>query len=69
MTEQSGSYPDPFGIIGEEPLRLIGQEWVDHGYPITPIFEEVEPCPICDMPNQVCTEEHAYPPPNPEVWP
>lgn len=39
------------------PLRLLGAEWVDHGYPITPIFDDFEPCIICGMPNSTCTHE------------
>ncbi|QGJ92927.1 hypothetical protein SEA_KABOCHA_37 [Gordonia phage Kabocha] len=38
------------------PDRLIGQEWVDRGYPISPILDEVEDCPICGAPSTTCTE-------------
>lgn len=58
MTESSGSYPDPLHIFGELPLHqteLIGAEWIDHGFRVSPILGGADPCPICDAPNQVCT--------------
>lgn len=60
MTYANGSYPGPQQSVGE--LRIIGQEWVDHGYKITPIFEEIEPCAICDAPDQNCTHFTVYDP-------
>lgn len=37
-------------------LRLLGEEWIDHGYPLTPVLpEDLGPCPICGAPNTTCT--------------
>lgn len=47
------------GFVTDDPFpgpdRLIGQSWIDHGYRVSPSFDEVEPCPICGAANQVCT--------------
>lgn len=48
-----GSQPGPQQSVGH--IHLIGEEWIEHGYKATPIFDEVEPCAICDAPNQTCT--------------
>lgn len=61
MAANEGSYPDP--------LYLIGEEWIEHGYRVSPIFDQFEPCIVCGAPNSTCTEHDAYPPPEPEVIP
>ena len=37
------------------PLRLIGEEWIAHGYQYTPGIPFAEECPICGSPNTTCT--------------
>lgn len=59
MTATDGSYSGPSHETG---TRLIGEEWIEHGYKINPIFEEVEPCPICDAPNQTCSIHTVFDP-------
>jgi hypothetical protein len=46
MTASSGS--------DSGPLHLIGQEWVEHGYPLTPDFAEAWPCIIDGVPFNAC---------------
>lgn len=58
MAAFDGSYPGP--------LHLVGQEWVEHGYRVSPIFENPEPCIICGAPQSTCGEHEGYPPPEPE---
>lgn len=36
-------------------MHLIGQEWVEHGYPVSKTFEQVDPCIICGAPENTCT--------------
>lgn len=64
MTSSNGSYSGPRRSPALQPgepeqsaghVRLIGEEWIEHGYRASPIFDEVEPCAICDAPNQTCT--------------
>lgn len=53
-------------------MHLIGQEWVEHGYPVSKTFETVEPCIIDGAPQNTCTHsghnpnEHLSHMPNPE---
>lgn len=37
------------------PSRLIGEEWIAHGYQTTPDMLTPDPCPICGSPNGTCT--------------
>lgn len=39
-----------------DPSRLIGAEWIEHGYRVTPDFREPEECPICQSPDTTCTD-------------
>lgn len=66
MTSFDGSYPGPFRSLSSPEqsvghIHLIGEEWVEHGYKTTPIFDEVEPCAICDAPDQTCTHFNTVP--------
>lgn len=38
------------------PDRLIGQEWIEHGYQTSPLSLEAEDCPICGARNTTCTD-------------
>ena len=37
------------------PSRLIGEEWVEHGYRTSPTTLVPDECPICGSPNNTCT--------------
>lgn len=38
------------------PDRLIGEEWIEHGYQVSPSTIEAEDCPICGARNTTCTD-------------
>lgn len=42
----------------EPGLRLLGQDWVDHGYPVSKDDAMGAPdCPFCEEPGTNCTSE------------
>jgi len=38
------------------PDRLVGEEWIEHGYQASPSFLVPEECPICGSPDGTCTD-------------
>lgn len=40
-----------------EPMHLIGQEWIEHGYQTFGYQDDVDPCVIDGTPNNTCTGE------------
>ena len=54
MTAGNGSYSGPFASHDED--RIIGTEWIEHGYKFIPIVEEVDPCIIDGAPQNTCTD-------------
>lgn len=48
---------DGNGFPRQYDCRMIGQAWVDDGYPISPSYLEAEDCPVCGAPQTTCTNE------------
>lgn len=49
---------EPLQPTGDWPAtqRLLGQDWIDHGYqPDVAMEDDIEPCIICGAPNSICT--------------